>query len=501
MAEYDVVIIGAGIAGLVAGNYLLDSGRRVVIVEQIKYPGGCACTFGKQGFKFDGAVHWISQAGEGGIVKLILKEFGLDGEVRFDRLPGPPRVWLHDKKIEFSFDRESIVKSLSEAFPEESKNLDAFWKETEETLKQLWLLVKREPSKMTPFEKLLFNMSFPLKFKKIAKYHKKKASEVIAQYFRDKSIRLALETMGIFQNISFVHYAWFNSVALEGDAYYPAGGIRAVPDALANRFISKGGEIRYRCKAEKIIFRDKKIAGVIANGEEIAAGIVVSASDATKTFLNLVGEDKLPAEFVSGLKEWKVSDPFFYVYLGLNFDLRENGFDGSPIWYIPKSIDKKFPMLGGNALGIGMPSLLDRSLAPEGKSVLILGMAASCAFMDACPVRAEAGINYRENEHYKAVKEMVGEYLIDLAEEAIPGLKEKIELKIFATPHTFERYTGNLHGASSGWSMAADRQHKLSVKTPIPGLYLAGHCTMNPGGVPAAFVSGKLTAEEILKTK
>src|SRR5512135_2247365 len=100
MAEYDAVIIGAGVAGLVAGNYLLDSGKRVLIVEQIKYPGGCACTFGKQGYKFDGAVHWISQAGEGGIVKSILREFGLDGEVSFERLPAPPRIWFHDRKIE-----------------------------------------------------------------------------------------------------------------------------------------------------------------------------------------------------------------------------------------------------------------------------------------------------------------------------------------------------------------------------------------------------------------
>ncbi len=498
MAEYDVVIIGAGIAGLVTGNYLVDSGKRVLIVEQIKYPGGCACTFGKQGYKFDGAVHWISQAGEGGIVKSILKDFGLDGEIRFDRLPSPPQVWLHDKKIKSSFGREGVVKALSDAFPYESGNLDVFWKETEATLKQLWRLVKLQPSKMAPAGKFLFNLSFPLKFGKIAKYHKKKASEVIAQYFRDESLRHVLEAMGIFQDISFVHYAWFNSVALEGDAYYPAGGIRAVPDALANRFISKGGEIRYRCKAEKIIFKDKKIAGIIANGEEISVGTVVSASDATKTFLTLAGEEKLPLEFVSGLKEWKVSEPFFYVYLGLNCSLREKGFDGSPIWYIPEFIDKKFPMLGGKALGIGMPSLLDGSLAPEGKSVLILGMAASCAFMNSCPVRAEAGTNYRENEHYKAVKERVGEYMIDIAEEAIPGLRENIDLKIFATPHTFERYTGNLHGASSGWSMAADQQHKLSVKTPVPGLYLAGHWTMNPGGVPAAFVSGKLAAEEVL---
>ena len=317
MAEYDVVIIGAGIAGLVTGNYLVDSGKRVLIVEQIKYPGGCACTFGKQGYKFDGAVHWISQAGEGGIVRAILGDFGLDADVRFDRLPAPPQVWLPDKKIKPSFGKESLVKSLSGAFPDESKNLDIFWNETEATLKQLWRLVKRRPSKTALAEKLLFNLSFPLKFGKIAKYHKKKASEVIARYLSGKSLRLVLETMGIFQDISFVHYAWFNSVSLEGDAYYPAGGIRAVPDALANRFISRGGEIRYRCRAEKINFKDKKISGIVADGEEISAGTVVSASDATKTFLSLVGEEKLPSEFVSGLKEWKVSEPFFYVYLGL----------------------------------------------------------------------------------------------------------------------------------------------------------------------------------------
>ena len=43
--QYDVVVIGAGLSGLVAGNCLLDRGRRVLIVERNPYPGGCACSF------------------------------------------------------------------------------------------------------------------------------------------------------------------------------------------------------------------------------------------------------------------------------------------------------------------------------------------------------------------------------------------------------------------------------------------------------------------------
>lgn len=496
MREYDVIVIGAGVAGLVAGNYLIDKGRRVLIVEQGKHPGGCACSFGRQGFRFDAAVHWISQAGEGGIVKQVLSDFGLANAVKFDRLPAPPAVWLDGVKVEPGFGMDAVVGAYSNAFPAEAAAIRKFWEDVQEAKGQLWRLVKSEPGKMTIFGKLAFNLTFPLKFKSIARYHKKKASEVIRERFRDERLRRALESHGIFPDISFVHYSWFNMVTLDGDAFYPEGGIQAVPDALARRFTEKGGEIRYRTKAEKIIIENKKAAGVVMmNGEEVRAARVISAGDAKNTFLNMVGRENLPKGFAESVDSWKASESFFYVYLGVDLDLKAMGFDGRPVWYFPREMKKtEFPMLGGEAVGIGMPSALDPSLAPEGKGVVILGMVASCTHMAQCPVmkKGEAG-----KEAYKAVKERIGEYLIDVAGEAIPGLRDRIEVKVVASPHTFERYTMNCLGASSGWSMAADAQHKLPIRTPIPGLYLAGHWTMNPGGVPAAFVSGKMVVEEV----
>ncbi len=495
--KYDIVIIGAGIAGLVAGNCLLDRGKRVLIVERSKYPGGCACSFGKKGFRFDAAVHWISQAGEGGIVRRIMDEFGLGDKVCFERLPRPARIMSPDRSLDLEFGKEGMAGTFKKAFPAESAGIDKFWDEVERTKAQLWRLIMSDSGKKAGLGKALFNLTFPLKFGKIAKYHKAPASDVIRTYFKDEALCDALMALGIFPGISFVHYAWFNSVTLDGDAYYPRGGIQAVPDALAARFIENGGEIMYRSVVEKIIIKDGSAAGVrLAGGDETSAGTVISAGDARNTFLNMVGEEYLPEKFVSGLKAWKPSESFFYVYLGIDMDLKARGFDGSPIWYFPKEVDtKEYPMLGGKAMGIGMPSVLDPSLAPPGKSVVIIGMLASCMFMKSCPVRMEGEGG---KEMYYAVKDKIANYLIDIAGEAIPGLKDKIEIKIAATPHTFERYTMNYLGASSGWSMAAEHQHKLPIKTTIKGLYLAGHWTMNPGGVPAAFISGKMAADEII---
>jgi len=494
--QYDIIIIGAGIAGLVAGNGLLDKGRRVLILEQNPYPGGCASSFERKGYRFDAAVHWISQAGEGGIVRQVLTELGIEDKVQFTRLPRPASVWFPDKRISPGFGKEALVEEFSRAYPAHKEAIAGFWDDVDDTKEQLWRLIKSDPGKMGGLKKLMFNATFPLRFGKIAKYHKKKASDVIKDYFKDPELCRAIEALGIFPGISFVHYSWFNSVALDGDAYYPAGGIQAVPDALAERFMAKGGSIRYKALVENIMVEKGRAGGVrLAGGEELTAEVVISAGDARNTFLNMVGEDNLPKGFVSGLKGWRQSESFFYVYLGVDMDLKSMGFDGAPLWYLPKDIDKEaFPMLGGGAIGIGMPSVLEPSLAPAGKGIVILGMVASCAHMAGCPVRAQGEDG---KSAYKAIKGRITDYMIELAGEVIPGLRENAEVVVSASPHTFERYTMNYQGASSGWSMAAEDQHKLGIRTPVRGLYMAGHWTMNPGGVPAAFVSGKMAAGEI----
>ncbi|NJO71512.1 MAG: NAD(P)-binding protein, partial [Oscillatoriales cyanobacterium RM1_1_9] len=53
MADFDVIVIGSGIGGLVAGSLLARHGKKSLILESHCYPGGAAHSFSRQGFVFD----------------------------------------------------------------------------------------------------------------------------------------------------------------------------------------------------------------------------------------------------------------------------------------------------------------------------------------------------------------------------------------------------------------------------------------------------------------
>jgi protoporphyrinogen oxidase len=75
--EYDVIIIGAGIGGLVCGCYLAKAGMKVLIVEQHHKPGGYCQSFSKEGFIFDVCVHSLGSCRQGGQLNKILGELSL----------------------------------------------------------------------------------------------------------------------------------------------------------------------------------------------------------------------------------------------------------------------------------------------------------------------------------------------------------------------------------------------------------------------------------------
>ncbi|MDI6891166.1 MAG: FAD-dependent oxidoreductase [Thermodesulfovibrionales bacterium] len=83
--DYDAIIIGAGISGLVCGCYLAKAGMKVLIVEKNAKPGGYCTSFTKGGFHFDACVHSLGSLREGGNLRIILKELGLEERLKIKR--------------------------------------------------------------------------------------------------------------------------------------------------------------------------------------------------------------------------------------------------------------------------------------------------------------------------------------------------------------------------------------------------------------------------------
>jgi phytoene dehydrogenase-like protein len=83
--QYDVVVVGGGMAGLTAAAYLSRAGARVLLCEKEKQVGGLVNSFERGGFVFDGGIRAIENSG---IVHPMLRQLGIDVEFL---LPGPAR--------------------------------------------------------------------------------------------------------------------------------------------------------------------------------------------------------------------------------------------------------------------------------------------------------------------------------------------------------------------------------------------------------------------------
>ena len=52
-SEWDSIVIGSGLGGLVTASQLASKGAKVLVLEQYKIPGGSGGSFKRKGFTFD----------------------------------------------------------------------------------------------------------------------------------------------------------------------------------------------------------------------------------------------------------------------------------------------------------------------------------------------------------------------------------------------------------------------------------------------------------------
>jgi phytoene dehydrogenase-like protein len=78
-----IIIIGAGISGLAAGCYAQMNGYRSQIFEMHDQPGGLCTAWHRQGFTFDGCIHYLFGSGPGQPFHWLWEELGVVPEQKF----------------------------------------------------------------------------------------------------------------------------------------------------------------------------------------------------------------------------------------------------------------------------------------------------------------------------------------------------------------------------------------------------------------------------------
>jgi len=492
-ASIDTIVIGSGIGGLTVAGLLAKSGRRVLVLERHDRAGGYAHGFKRKKYHFDAGVHLTSgcsnQGYEGGqLIAKTLQALDVYEQVEFIEVSPFAHVSLPELTISLPLSIEQFVKQVSGEFPEQETGLRNFL--------ELSLNLTEQVAKADEVMATMDIESASIELALLFKVRRLTLAEVWDDYISDPQLKSVLAALWPYlglppEKVSFVYWVSMFIGYLVDGAYYCKGGFQTLADALVLGLEKSAGEIRFKSQVTKIQVLDNQVQGVyLASGEFIATQTVVSNADIRLTVNELVGAQYFPKRYISRLARMQASLSIFVVYIATNLDIKQAGVQHEAFYYNDCDHLKNYNnSVSGDLswLSITAPTLIDETLAPNGEHLLMLTTLA----------------NFSQVDDWKKEKSAFVAKMIDFAESKIAGLKQHLVFVEAGSPATMKRYTLNHQGAAYGWDVTPEQTGAMRIanKSPVQGLYYAGHWTAPGGGVYGVTYSGVQTAQSILGLK
>lgn len=489
--EYDVIVIGSGIGGLVTASQLAAKGASVLVLERYLIPGGSAGYFERQGYRFDVGASMIFGFGKQGTTNLLTRALAAVN-VSLETIPDPVQIHYHlpeNLDLKVHRDYEKFLQELIALFPHEERGIRQFYGECWQVfncLNAIELLSLEEP-------RYLMRVFFqnPMACLGLVKYLPQNAGDVARRYIHDPNLLKFIDMECYCWSVvpadktPMINAGMVFSDRHYGGINYPRGGVGQIAQKLADGLEKAGSQIRYKARVSNIVMENGRAVGVqLASGETIRARRVVSNATRWDTFEKLLPQDKMPRSEQKWQQRYQKSPSFFSMHLGVKADVLPAGTECHHI--LLENWERMEDSFG--TVFVSIPTLLDPGLAPAGYHIIH-------AFTPSW-IEEWQGLS---SKAYEAKKEEQAAQLIDRLEAIFPGLDAALDYQEVGTPRTHRRFLGRADG-TYGPIPSEKLMGLLGMpfnRTAVPGLYCVGDSTFPGQGLNAVAFSGFACAHRI----
>lgn len=523
-----VLIVGAGMAGLTAASYLARKNFKVLLLEKNDKTGGLLGSFEKDGFFFDSGPRALVNSG---IIKPILNDLGIEWEYYENKIT----LGIEDHLLEINTlaDLKNYQRILTELYPENVKDITKivdYIRQLSEYTRILYEFDNPNFSNQMNDKSYIFKRLLPWMVKFLHAIKKLNDFNVPMENFLSRLTSnqslIDIITQHFFrQTPTYFALGYFHVYM---DYFYPKGGTGSLNDLLREKIIESGGEIRLDAQINEVIPSERRISD--SQGNNYHYDQLIWAAD-LKTLYQVLEPAGLDNKTVQKIEtdsarilSSKGAESVFMTYLSVDRPpsyFEQNG--GGHLFFTPskqglcetnreerealiQNFDRltKEDVLGWldkyihlNTYEISIPALRDHTLAPEGQSGVMISF-----LFDYQIVK-----KVQEAGWYDEFKDAVENRVCAVLSQTLyKDLDKDILFKFSSTPLTINKLTGSSEGAITGWSFEQTppvisklQEIPKSVKTPIPNVYQAGQWAYSPAGVPIAMLTGWYASQEILK--